>query len=169
MGGVRDMGWLDDIGDAVSSAAGAVGDAVKGAVDGAASAIGDTVDTVVDGVQDGLAAANGWLCQHAGDAGCWVGNNVLGAVSGLLEGVQDVADKSVEIVEDAGGAVGALLHGDLPGFLGKLGEIVLDGVEGVIDVARLVTGFTVLGGISDAWDADELRKFVSELVNEHFA
>jgi len=163
------MGWLDDIGDAVSSAAGAVGDAVSGAVDGITSAVGDTVDTVIDGAQEGLEAAGGWLCRNAGDAGCWVGNNILGGISGLLEGAQDVADKGIEIVDDLGGAAGALLHGDLPGLIDKLGEVLLDLVEGTIDVGRLVTGFTVLGGISDAWDAEELRKFVSDLVNQHFA
>jgi hypothetical protein len=163
------MGWLSDIGDAVSSAAGAVGDAVEGAVDGVAGAVGDTVDTVIDGVQDGLGIANGWLCQHAGDVGCRIGNVVLGGVSGLLEGTQDVADKGIEIVDDLGGAAGGLLHGDLPGFFGELGDIVVDVVEGAIDVARFLAGGTLTGGIVDAWQAEDLRSFVSELVNEHFA
>jgi hypothetical protein len=67
---MRHMGWLDDIGDAVSSAAGAVGDAVSGAVDGVTSAVGDTVDTVIDTAQDGLAAANGWGCRSRLSIAC---------------------------------------------------------------------------------------------------
>jgi hypothetical protein len=163
------MGFWDDVGDAVSSAGDAVGDAVEGAVDGVTSAVGDTVDTVIDGVQDGLGIANGWLCRNAGEVGCRIGNVVLGGTSGLLEGAQDIADKGIEAVHDLGGAAGALLRGDIPGFLGNLGNVVLDAAEGLIDYGRFLAGGTVVAGIVDAWQVEDLRNFVSGLVNEHFA
>ncbi|MBU0653568.1 MAG: hypothetical protein KJ914_00375 [Gammaproteobacteria bacterium] len=163
------MGWLSDIGNAVSSAAGAVGDAVEGVVDTVTDTVEDVVDTVVDGVQDGLGWANGWLCRNAGNIGCRIGNVVLGGISGLLEGVQDIVDKALDIVNDVGGLLGALLRGDLAGFIGKLGDIILNAVELVINIVRFVTLGTLIGGIRDAWQAEDLRRFVEQLVNERFA
>jgi hypothetical protein len=163
------MGFLSDIGNAVSSAAGAVGDVVEGAVDAVAGAAEDVVDTVVDGVQDGLGRANGFLCQRTGNVGCRIGNVVLGGASGLLEGLQDIADEAFDIVHDVGGLVGALLRGDLAGFIGKLGEIVLDAVELVLNVVRFVALGSFFGGIRDAWQAEDLRRFVEDLVNQRFA
>jgi hypothetical protein len=163
------MGWLSDIGNAVSSAAGAVGDAVEGAVDAVTDTAEDVVDTVVDGVQDGLGWANNWLCQNAGDVGCRIGNVVLGGISGLLEGARDIVDKGIEIVKDVGGALGALLHGDFAGFLGHLVEAFLHAVELVLNIVRFFTLGTFFGGIRDAWQAEDLRRFVDQLINERFA
>lgn len=163
------MGFWDDVGDAVSSAGDAVGDAVDSAVSGATDLAGDVVDTTIDGVQDGLGLANGWLCRHAGEVGCRIGNVVLGGASGLLEGGQNVVDKGIDAVHDLGGAASALLHGDIPGFVGKLGDVVLDGAEGVIDYWRLMLGGTLLAGIRDAWQAEDLRNFVNGLIEQEFA
>lgn len=163
------MGFWDDLGDAVGSAAGAIGDAVEGVVDTVTDTVEDVVDTVVDGAQDGLAWANGWLCQNAGQVGCRIGNVVLGGISGALEGVQDVADEGFDIAHDLGGAVGDLLSGDVAGFLGELVNGVSDLVEGLLDVGRLVTLGTVVGGVRDAWQADDLRTFVEDLLAKRFA
>ncbi|MGW2050901.1 hypothetical protein ACWCPF_37890 [Streptomyces sp. NPDC001858] len=134
-----------------------------------ADTVGDAVDTWVDGVQDGLGWTSGWVCKHAGAFGCSVGNFFLGGLSGLLEGLQDIADKSLDIVKDLGGLAGALLHGDLAGFLRGLGDLFLDGVELVINGIRFATLGTVFGGIRDASQAAALRRFVEKRVNEQFA
>ncbi|WP_375412258.1 hypothetical protein [uncultured Bradyrhizobium sp.] len=162
------MGWLSDIGNAVSSAAGAVGDAVEGVVDVVTNTVQDGVDTVVGGIQDGLGWANSWLCRNAGGVGCRIGNIVLGGLAGVVKGLQDVIDKVFDIVHNVGGALGALLHGDLAGFIGKLGAILLDVVELVLNVVRFLTLGTLIGGIRDAWQAEDLREFVDKLINQHF-
>lgn len=81
------MGWLSDVGNAISSGASAVGDAVEGAVDAVADTVEDGVDAVIDGAQSGLDAAGDWLCEYAGDVGCAVRNVVLGGISGALGGI----------------------------------------------------------------------------------
>ncbi len=162
------MGWLSDIGNAVSSAVGAVGDAVEGVVDTVTDTVQDVVDTVTGGIRDGLGWANSWLCRHAGSVGCRIGNVVLGGLSGAIKGLQDIADKVFDILHHVGGALGALLHGDIAGFLGELGEIVLDAVELVLNIVRFVLLGTVIGGIRDAWQAADLREFVENLINQHF-
>ncbi len=120
------MGFLSDIGNAVSSSVGAVGDVAEGVVDAVTDTAEDIVDAVVDGVQDGLSWGNSWLCQNAGTAGCWAGNVLLGGLNGLLEGAQDIVGKALSAIKTTGGALGALLRGDFAGFLGKLGALVLD-------------------------------------------
>jgi hypothetical protein len=162
------MGWLDDIGDAVSSVGDAVGDVVGDAVDAVTGTVGDVVDTVVDATQGALGAANGWLCMHAGSLGCRLGNVILGGASGLLQGGEDIADKALEVVDDLGGAVDDLFHGDGSAALGRIAGAILDGIEGVLDFVRLVTLGTVVGGIRDAWQADDLRTFVDQLVDKQF-
>jgi hypothetical protein len=162
------MGWLSDIGNAVSSAVGAVGDAVEGVVDAVSGAAHDVVDVVVDGAQAGLGWANGWLCRNAGAVGCRIGNIILGGLSGLLEGLQAIAGRLLDIVGKIGGALGALLRGDLAGFLAKLAAIIADVVLLILDVVRFLLLGTIISGVVDAWQAEDLRRFVETLVNERF-
>jgi len=163
------MGFLSDIGNAVSSAVGAVGDAVEGAVDAVTNTVRDLVDTAIDGIQGGLGWVNDWLCRNAGSAGCRIGNIVLGGLSGWLEGFQDIVDKVLDIIGLLGGALGALLRGDIAGFFGKLLEIFIDGVLLVIALVRLLSLGTFFGGIRDAWREEDLRRFVEDLINQRFS
>ena len=162
------MGWLSDIGNAVSSGVGAVGDAVESGVNAVTDTVEDLVDSVVDGAQGGLEWANGWLCQNAGTVGCWAGNIGLGGLSGLLGGLQDAFGKGLNFIRTLGGAAGALLRGDLAGFLGKLGELFVAAGEFFFVVVRFLTGGYIIGGIVDAFERDALRRFVEELLDEKF-
>jgi hypothetical protein len=59
--------------------------------------------------------------------------------------------------------------GDITWFLVKLDEIIADVVELVLNVVRFVTLGTVFGGIRDAWQAEDLRDFVIDLLGKRFA
>jgi hypothetical protein len=163
------MGFFSDIGNAVSSAVGAVGDAVEGAVDAVTDTVQAVVDIGIDGVQDGLGIANSWLCRNAGNVGCRIGNVVLGGISGILDGARDITGKVLDIVNDVGGAFGSLLRGDFADFIGKLGNIFLDVVELGVNIVRFFILGNLFGGIRDAWQAENLRQFVEKLINEKFA
>lgn len=162
------MGWLSDIGNAVGSAVGAVGDAVEGVVDTVTDVAGDVVDTVADAAGTALSFGNDWLCRNAGNVGCRIGNVVLGGLGGLVDGVRDLADAALDVVSDAGGFVGALLRGDFAGALGKLIEVVLGAVATVLQAGRVLLFLPVIDGARDAWQAESLRRFVEDLLEERF-
>lgn len=162
------MGWLSDIGNAVGSAVGAVGDAVEGVVDTVTDAAGDLVDTVADGVGAGLGWANDWLCEHAGTVGCRIGNVVLGGISGFVDGLRDLAHSVLELAADVAGFVGAILRGDFAGALGKLIEILIGAALTLLQLGRVLVFLTVIDGARDAWQAESLRRFVIDLVQERF-
>ncbi len=162
------MGWLSDIGNAVGSAVGAVGDAVEGVVDAVTDVAGDVVDTVADGIVAGTAFVGDWLCNNAGNVGCRIGNLVLGGIGGFVDGVRDLANAALDVVSDVGGFVGAVVRGDFAGALGKLIEVVLGAVAAVLQYLRVVSFLTVVDGVRDAWQAESLRRFVEDLLEERF-
>lgn len=162
------MGWLSDIGNAVSSAASAVGDAVEDVVDAVVDTVEDVVDTVVDTAQDVIQDASDWLCENAGSVGCFVGNVVGGILGGVLTGVQEILQSIFDIVRDVGGLIGSLLRLDLPGFLKGLGALVLDILGLAVDIIRFVTLGTIVGGIVHKFKRSMLRDFVDDLVQRTF-
>jgi hypothetical protein len=162
------MGWLSDIGNAVGSAVGAVGDVVEGAVDTVADVAGDIVDSVADGVGTVLSLGNDWLCENTGNVGCRFGNVVLGGLGGVVDGVRDLANAVLDTVSDVGGFVGAVLRGDFAGALAKLLEIGLDVVAALLQLGRVLLFLTAIDGARDAWEAESLRRFVEDLLEDRF-
>ncbi|MFE7779094.1 hypothetical protein ACFU5O_35545 [Streptomyces sp. NPDC057445] len=134
-----------------------------------ADTIGDAAETAIDWAQGGLGWTNGWLCRHASVAGCRIGIVALGGLSGALEGLQDITDKGLDIVKDVGGLASALMHCDPAACLSHLADIFLDTIEFCLNNFRFFTFGTIYGGMRDAWQAAELRRFVEDCVNEHFA
>jgi hypothetical protein len=162
------MGWLSDIGNAVSSAASAVGDAVEDGVDAVVDTVEDAADTVIDTVQDGVQAGSDWLCRNAGTVGCAVGNFVGGLIDGALEGIQDLLHDALDLVRDLGGIIGSILRLDLPGLLQDLGTLGLDIVDIIIDAGRFVSGGYFVGGIVGYFKREALIEFVEDLVANRF-
>lgn len=162
------MGFFSDIGNAISSAAGAVGDAVEGAANAVGDAVEDAVNAVVDTAQDGIGAASEWLCKNAGVVGCVVGSLVGGVLDGILQGLQELAVGWLAVYRGVFALVGPLLRLDLPGLIKALGQVVIDAVAFGINLGRFVTLGYVVGGIVKHGKRARLIRFVDGLVDERF-
>lgn len=162
------MGFLSDLGNVVSSGIGAVGDAIEGAVDAVTGAVGGALGGLFGGIQGLFGRLNNLLCRNTGSIGCRIGNVILGGLSGLVEGIRDIIDRFLGLIQTIGGALGALLRGDIAGFLGQLGKFFIELVLTIIDAIRVVALGTVIGGIRDAWEAENLRQFVEDLLKQKF-
>jgi hypothetical protein len=168
------MGWWDDVtsavgdaADAVASAVGAAGDAVEGAF----NLISDGLHGIEDGfnwVGGELGAANSWLCEHAGSIGCRVGNILLGGIAGGLRGMGDLVGGLGDLLEHLGGFLGAVLRLDFADAIAQLGLILGDLVLLGLGMLRLITLGSFIGGIVDAWQAEDLRQFVQQLLSDTF-
>lgn len=123
----------------------------------------------VDAIRHGLGWLNSWLCNHAGAIGCRVGNIVLGGLSGLLKGVSITLGKVADAIEHLGGLLGALLRLDFPGVISQLGLLVLDAVELALNGVRSLSGLNAVGGMVDAWQAEDLKRFVEDLLKSRFS
>jgi hypothetical protein len=168
------MGLWDDFTDAVSDAGNAVVSVVEGvgdAVEGAGHAIANAVRDIENGfgwVPRGLGWVNEWVCTHGGSAACRIGNIVLGGLGGVFKGIGDLVGKVADIFDHLGGFLGAVLRFDFADALAQLGLIVWDVVELYVDVVRFLALGTIFGGIVDAWNAENLRRFVVQLLSETF-
>jgi hypothetical protein len=162
------MGWLSDIGDAVSSAASAVGDAVEGAANAVVDGVEDIVDGIADTVQDGIGSATDWLCNHGGVVGCALGNFFGGVLDGIVQGFREILGDYFDIFRDVFGIVGSLLRLDFPGVLEGLGGLFIDILDLGIDFVRLATGGYIVGGIVKKFKRSALIRFVERLVTERF-
>ena len=162
------MGFLSDIGNAISSAASAVGDVVEDIVDAVVDTVEDAVDTVVDGVQNGIESIMESICKNAAGFLCGIGNFLGGLLDGLLEGVQEILHDTFDLLRDLVGLVGSVLRLDLPGFLKGLGKLVVDVLDILVDAGRFLTGGYIVGGIVDAFKRSTLLKFVAQLVQDRF-
>lgn len=162
------MGFFSDLGNAVSSAASAVGDFVEDTVDAIIDTAEDVVDVVVDTVQDGIGAASEWLCKNGGKVLCGIGNFVGGFIDGALQGLQDILHDIFDIARDVVGLVGSILRLDLPGLLKGLGKLVVDIVDILIDIGRFLVGGYFVGGIVKYFKRSMLMNFVEQLVRERF-
>lgn len=163
------MGFWSDVGNAVSSTVSTVGDVVEDVVDGVTDTVQDAVDGGIDGLQGAIGLGQGWLCRHAGSVGCGVGNVLGGLVDGGLTWAQDVVDIGANIARDSVGIAGSVLRLDLPGVIDEAGDLVLDVLNGGVTGVRFGFGGYFVGGIVDAFEREELRRFVSALLDERFA
>lgn len=125
------MSWFDDIIDAVSDAAEAVGNAVEDAATAVAEAVSNVVETVGNAVEDAL----DWL---GGDVP--ILSDILGWFGGMISGVFDFASS---VIRGAIGFLGGLVGGIVKivgGILTFNGDLIL---EGLGDVASSLVGALV--------------------------
>lgn len=166
------MGWLSDIGNAVSSGASAVGDLVEDAVDAVVDTVEDVVDAVVDTAQDGIGWVNDWLCKNKpgglilGELACGFGNIVGGFLDGFLQGVQDVLHDIFDIVRDLGCIVGSVFRLNPCGLSRCVADLLLDIVDFGKDFLLFLPG--LIGGIIRKFKRSILMHFVETLVDAHF-
>ena len=149
------MGWLSDIGNAISNAAEAVGDAVTDVVDTVTDAVGGVVETVGNAVADGLDAAAGAVSGIPGVGGFlsgalgWASNVVSGATQFVATAIRAVgnivANVAGGLIKVAGGVLGGVLSGDF-GVAGEglsdMGTAIFGGI-----VAILGTGVAFVQGV----------------------
>jgi hypothetical protein len=155
------------VGNAATSVLAGAGHVVEGIAHVLASgvrALGRAIDTI----RNGLAWTNSWLCLHGGAIACRAGNILLGALSGYLKAFSDLINKAADAIDHLGSFLGALLRLDFPGAFSELGLLVLDAVEILIDFVRGSFALTAIAGIIDQWQAENLRKFVEELLKDKF-
>ena len=162
------MGFFGDLANAASSTLSAVGDAAENVVDSVVDTATDAIDTGIDWAQDGIHLGQGWLCREVGTVACGAGNILGGILDGSLAAFQDSIDKTAIVIRDMAGFSGSLLRLDFAGAQGYLVDFGLDSLNAGAVGARFGSGGYFFGGIVDAYERDELRNFVSDLVNEHF-
>lgn len=134
------MGWLKDLGNAISNAADSVADAVTDAVDAVADAVGGAIESAANSVADALhdvanAASNvPWIGPGLRGFFNLLCRFVSGAGQVVAMGVRAVANMSAHalagVVRIVGGGVGGLLAWD--------GKIFVKGFRGI--------GASVVGG-----------------------
>lgn len=155
------------VGNAATSALAGAGHVVEGITHLIASGI-RAIGTGIDKVRRGLAWANSWLCLNGGAIACRVGNILLGALSGYLKAFSDLINKGADALDHLGSFVGALLRLDLPGAISDLGLLIMDAAGILIDFLRGSVGLTTIGGVVDQWQAENLRRFVEDLLKTNF-
>ena len=163
------MGFLGDVGNALSSTASAAGNLAENAVDSVVDTAQDALDGGIDWAQDGIHVGQGWLCQTAGTVGCGAGNILGGLLDGGLSGLQDTVDKSANVTRDLAGIGGSLLRLNLTGVQEELVNFGLDAANLGLVGARWGAGGYLVGGILDAYERDALRNFVSERIDANFS
>lgn len=116
------MGWLSDLGDAISNAADKVADAVEGAVDAVTEAVAGAVESVGNAAADAVGSFAGAVTKIPG-IGPLLGP-ILGRVGQIVAGFTQVVATSVRAVVNlatglfaeplriVGGGIGGLLSGN---------------------------------------------------------
>lgn len=155
------------VANAVTSVVASAGHVVEGIMHVIASGV-RAIGTGIDKVRQGLAWTNSWLCLHGGAIACRAGNILLGAVSGYLKAFSDLINKGADALDHLGSFLGAILRLDFPGAISDLGLLVMDAAEILIDFLRGSVGLTAIAGIIDQWQAEDLRRFVEDLLKSKF-
>ena len=101
-------GFFDSIGNFFKGAARAVGSAVEGIASG--------IGKAVSGIGRALGGAARWVFARLGDAGEWLLNLFRDLPGRLLRFGKAIADGLVGLVTFIPEAIGALIHGGIPGF-----------------------------------------------------
>jgi hypothetical protein len=163
------MSFFDDVVDAVSSAASAVGDAVEGAVDAVADAVDDAVDAAGDAVQEVVNDAVDWAHQNLGGFLGGVANVIGGFINGIIQIVKDVIHDAASIVKDVGHILGSVFRLDLAGFISGFGNLVINVWDLFLDGVRAIFGGYIVGAVIAQFERRSLRDFVESLLQEKFS
>jgi hypothetical protein len=161
------MAWWDDAAEAVGSAVGWLGDGFEAAVDVVTEVAEEVTETVtevatevLDGARDGAASISPALGA--------VANVVLGVVKGAIQALQDACAIVLDTVRNVGSLVNAVLHLDLAGVLGDLGNLGINALQAGAWVVRVVTGAYFGAAVSDYFMRDRALGFIRRLVIEAF-
>jgi hypothetical protein len=163
------MGWLEDLGNAVSSGLAVVGDAVETVVETVTDTAENVVDAGADAMEDSVDYVVDWLNINTGSVGGGIANVMGGIVSGVLDAIQQIVGGVLHIVKDAAAIVGSIFRLDLPGLINACLHLVLDVVILIVDYARTVLQGFVIGHIAENIDRNSLRGFVNDLLASNFA
>jgi len=163
------MSIWSDIGNAVSSGVSAVGNAIEETIDAGADLVENGADAIADAAEDGVDQAVDWACDNGGDIGCGAANVVGGIVNGFAQGASDLVGDVCDTARDAGGILSSLLSLDFAGVVSHLVELIIHIVIFGVDLVRFVAGGYTVGGILNAFQRTELRRFVAELLEHTFS
>lgn len=162
------MGFFDDVVDAVSSGASAVGDFVEGAVNTVADAVDGAVDAAGDAAQEAVNDAVDWVHQNLGGFLGDVANIIGGIINGIIQTVEDVIHDAASIVKDVGHIFGSILRLDFPGSVRGFSNLVVDVWDLFLDGGRAIIGGYIVGGVIGQFERRSLRDFVESLLQENF-
>lgn len=114
------MGWLEDLGNAVSSGVAVVADAVETLVETVTDTAENAADAAADAMEEGVNYVVDWLNIHGGPLLGGVANVLGGIVNGAIEAIQEIVTGILHIVKDIGSIVGSLLRLDIPRSGGRI-------------------------------------------------
>ena len=163
------MGWLEDLGNAVSSGLAVVGDAVETVVETVTDTAENVVDAGADAMEGSVDYVVDWLNINTGAVFGGIANVIGGIVSGALDAAQQIVGGVLHIVKDVASVVGSIFRLDLPGLISAIGHLLIDvGIFAVDAVRTVLLGFFV-GHIVENFDRNSLRVFVNGLLGSTFA
>ena len=153
------MAWWDDAAEAVGSAVGWVGDVVEGAVDTTTEVVEEVTETVTEVAIDGLDALRDGAAAISPALGA-VANVGLGLLKGVVQAAQDGWAINLDFVRNIGSLVSSILHLDLAGVIGDLGNLGINLGQSIAWVIRAGTGGYFAGPISDYFMRDQALSFI---------
>jgi hypothetical protein len=163
------MGWLEDLGNAVSSGVAVVADAVETVVETVTDTAENVVDAGCDAIEDSVDYVVDWLNINGGAIVGGFANVIGGIVNGAIDAIQQIVGGVLHIVKDVGAIVGSLLRLDLPGLINAVLHLLLDVGILILDVLRTVLLGFFIGHIVDNFDRNSLRRFVNRRLGNAFA
>ena len=163
------MGWLEDLGNAVSSGLAAVGDAAETFVETVTDTAENVVDAGADAMEDSVDYVVDWLNINAGPIVGGVADVVGGIVSGALDAAQQLVGGVLHVGKNLAGILGSILRLDLPGLINAIGHLIIDALIIVVDLVRTVLLGFFVGHIVENVDRNRLRGFVNTLLGNTFA
>ncbi|MCH5373940.1 MAG: hypothetical protein JJ992_08190, partial [Planctomycetes bacterium] len=160
----------DDLLEGAASVLSTIGAAVESATE----AVADTVEEVVDEAADtaqGVLEAAAEIAQDLDPTGGVLAAPVV-LIAGIAHGVIEIVEVAVghlaEQSRQVGGMIGALLSLDLARAIDHFAALLIDLLDLVLDVVRVVTLGYFVGAMVDMAERGSLRRFVKELVEERF-
>lgn len=140
------MGWLDDLGKAIASAATAVADAVSDAAEAVANVIEDVINAGADYVADAVETAGNVMADIFYAVGNLLGSiPLIGPiiawpwkfVGGIISGATNLVGA---VIKGAAGFFGGVIGGSLKLFFGLITGRWDLALDGLIDIATSTTG-----------------------------
>ena len=163
------MGWLEDLGNAVSSGLAVVGDTVETVVETVTDTAENVVDAGADAMEDSVDYVVDWLNINTGAVVGGIANVIGGIVSGALDAAQQLVGGVLHIVKDAAGIVGSVFRLDLPGLINAIGHLLIDVGILLVDAVRTILLGFFIGHIVENFDRNSLLAFVNGLLGSTFA
>jgi hypothetical protein len=147
-----------------------IGTVIENSVEAFCDTVDDAAEVVTETVQE-TADAAGEITQDLDPTGGLLAAPVVlvaGIVSGAATAAGDLMHTASAFWAALGGALGALLRGDLVGAVGRLLDAVIYAFNTLGIALRFITAGYFIGAMKNQADKASLRRFVKRLLEEQF-